>query len=175
MIQQFQRNALLVACLLYPLASVAAELPWRAAEQADLQGIWRQVGVAVLDPGSDPGDPWFQAKQFFSFPPDGFRHVLVNPDSNPERLIPNEMQRFMLEEAPATQSLTWRSTGIGILNHPERPQQRIDFGIYLQDAPTGPNNSAMEPKTGDLILVFYSYTDINEGLYYRLLRPVGRT
>lgn len=173
-LQQSQRSALLVLCLLCPITSLAAELPWRSVEQADLAGIWRQVGVVVLDPGSDPNDPWFQAKQFFSFPPEGFRHVLVNPDSDPASTIPNEMQRFMLEEAPATQTLTWRSPSIGILKHPERPEQRIDFGLYLQDAPTGPNNSALTPKAGDLILVFYSYTDINEGLYYRLLRPAGR-
>lgn len=149
----------------------AAELPWRAAEQSDLEGIWRQVGVVVLDPGSDRSDPWFRAKQFFRFPADGgFRHVLVNPDSEPGRETPNEFQLFMLNNGPGVQTLNWRARGIGMLKHPERPQQRIDFGIYLRDAPTGPANGAIEPKQGDLILVFYSYKDINTPLYYRLLR-----
>jgi len=157
--------------LLNPAGIFAADYPWRAAEQADLDGIWRQVGIVVLDPESDPNDPWFQAKQFFRFPSDGgLRHVLVNPDSEPERITPTKMQLFMLEEGPTVQTLTWRAKGIGILKHPERPQQRIDFGLYLRDAPTGPRSSAMKPKKGDLILVFYSYKDINAAVYYRLLR-----
>jgi len=80
------------------------------------------------------------------------------------------MQRWMLEEGPTTQTLTWRSKGIGFLKHPERPLQRIDFGLYLRDAPTGPKNSPVKPKKGDLILVFYSYRDVNRPVYFRLLR-----
>jgi len=149
----------------------AADYPWRSAEESDLEGIWRQVGVVVLDPKSDPADPWFQAKQFFRFPPDGgFKHVLVNPDAEPERTTPTAMQLFMLEEAPVIQKLTWHTRGIGLLKHPERPQQRIDFGLYLRDATTGPHDGAVRPKKGDLILVFYSYSDINDPVYYRLLR-----
>jgi len=153
--------------------ALAADYPWRAAEPADLEGIWRQVGVVVLDADSDAEDPWFQARQFFRFPADGgFKHVLVNPDREPARSTPNEMQLFMLTQAPTVQSLKWHSRGIGLLKHPERPQQRIDFGLYLRDAPTGPNNSALEPKQGDLILVFYDYRDINAAWYYRLLRKL---
>ena len=164
---------LLVLILSAPAAAgvFAAEFPWRAAEEADLDGIWRQVGVVVLDPESDREDPWFQARQFFRFPPEGgFRHVLINPDSEPERTTPNEMQLYMLQQGPTVQTLEWHARGIGFLKHPERPRQRIDFGLYLRDAPTGPNNSAIEPRRGDLILVFYSYRDINAAWYYRLLR-----
>lgn len=165
-------------CLVIPLAfdpagAFAAGYPWRAAEQADLDGIWTQVGVVVLDPESDAGDPWFQAKQFFRFPADGgYKHVLVNPDSEPGRATPNEMQLFMLNQAPTVQTLKWHSRGIGMLKHPERPQQRIDFGLYLRDMPTGPNNSALQPKIGDLILVYYDYRDVNAAWYYRLLRKL---
>lgn len=164
---------LLPFCLLLtgPCAIQATELPWKAAHQADLEGIWRQVGVVVLDSASDPDDPWFQAKQFFRFPRDGgFKHVLVNPDSEPQRTAPNAMQRLMLEEGPVVQKLSWHKPGIGLLKHPEHPQQRVDFGVYLHDAPSGPNNGAVEPKKGDLILVFYSHTNINLPVYYRLLR-----
>jgi hypothetical protein len=164
---------LLPLCLLVPGPGGihAAELPWKAAEIADLEGIWRQVGVVVLDPRSDPQDPWFQAKQFFRFPRDGgFKHVLVNPDSEPERTAPNAMQRLMLEEAPVVQKLSWHKRGVGLLKHPEHPQQRVDFGIYLHDAPKGLNNGAVEPRKGDLILIFYSHTNINLPVYYRLLR-----
>ena len=164
---------LLVLFVLDTSGVAAADSPWRAAEPADMGGTWRQVGVVVLDPKSDHNDPWFQAKQFFHFPPGGgFKHVLVNPDSEPDRQSPNKMQRWMLEEGPTVQSLTWRSRGIGFLKHPERPQQRIDFGLYLRDAPTGPKNSPVKPRKGDLILVFYSYKDINIPLYFRLLRKL---
>jgi hypothetical protein len=163
--------ALAVLCAFAPAGTRAADLPWRAVEQADLEGIWRQVGVVVIDPDRDRADPWFQATQFFRFPSDGgFRHVLVNPDSEPQRTAPTAIQLVMLEEGPTVQELTWRARGIGILKHPERPQQRIDFGLYLRDAPSGPGNGAVKPKKGDLILVFYSYKDINVPLYYRLLR-----
>lgn len=149
----------------------AAELPWQAADEANPGGIWRQVGVVVLDQGSDPDDPRFQAKQFFRFPGDGeFKHVLVNPDSEPQRTTPNAMQRLMREEGPVVQQLTWHKRGIGLLKHPEHPQQRVDFGVYLRDAPSGPNDGAVEPRKGDLILVFYSHTNINLPVYYRLLR-----
>lgn len=153
------------------MAVVAADAPWRAAHVADLGGIWRQVGVVVLDAKSDPKIPWFQAKQFFRFPADGgFKHVLSNPDSEPDRETPSQMQRWMLEEGPTVQKLTWRSPGIAFLKHPERPQQRVDFGLYLRDAPTGPKNSPVTPRKGDLILVFYSYKDVNVPVYFRLLR-----
>ena len=166
-----QGFCLLVLVALDPSGVAAADLPWRAAQQGDLDGTWRQVGVVVLDPKSDRNDPWFQAKQFFRFPPDGtYRHVLVNPDSEPERTTPTKMQRWMLEEGPSTQRLTWRVPGIGFVKHPERPPQRIDFGLYLRDAPTGPHNAPLKPRKGDLILVYYSYKDVNIPLYFRLLR-----
>ena len=164
---------LLIPLALYSAGVFASNPPWRAVDEADLQGIWSQVGVVVLDPQSDADDPWFQARQFFRFPADGgFKHVLVNPDSEPERATPNEMQLFMLTRAPTVQTLKWHARSIGILKHPERPQQRIDFGLYVRDAPTGPNNSALQPKRGDLILVFYSYRDVNAAWYYRLLRKL---
>ena len=166
---------LLLLFLLAPASAgvLAADLPWRAPDRADLEGIWSQVGVVVLDQKVDPDDPWFQAKQFFRFPADGgYKHVLVSPDSEPERRTPNDMQLFMLTQAPTVQTLKWHARGIGLLKHPERPQQRIDFGLYLRDAPTGPNNSALQPKQGDLILVYYTYKDVNVAWYYRLLRKL---
>ena len=164
--------AWLTLSICIPLGVFAADNPWRAVEKEDLQGTWRQVDVVVLDDKSDKNDPWFQAKQFFRFPDGGFKHVLVNPDNQPERKTPTEIQLFMLEEAPVIQKLTWHSKSIGILKHPERPQQRIDFGLYLRDASTGPRNTPLKPKKGDLILVFYSYKDINTAVYYRLLRKI---
>jgi hypothetical protein len=169
------RHAVFVHILLSVLAVyspgiAAADLPWRAAEQADLGGTWRQVGVVVLTSQIRRDDPWFQAKQFFRFPEGGFRHVLVNPDSDPKREAPTTMQRRMLVEGPTTQTLTWRSKGIAWLKHPEHPRQRIDFGLYLRDAPSGPKNSPVKPKKGDLILVFYSHKDVNVPVYFRLLR-----
>ena len=166
-----QYLCMLALLVLDPSGIAAAELPWRAADQADLEGVWRQVGVVVLDPRSNRNDRWFQAKQFFRFPTEGgFKHVLVDPDSEPKRATPNKMQRWMLEEGPTVQRLTWRARGTGFLKHPERPQQRVDFGLYLRDAPTGPKDSPVKPKKGDLILVFYSYKDVNVPLYFRLLR-----
>lgn len=164
------RQLLLCLILSGSLAASAADNPWRAAEQADLGGIWRQVGVVVLDPKTDRNAPWFQAKQFFRFPAGEFRHVMVQSAKPTDGEALNKMQRWMLEEAPATQTLQWRSKGIALLKHPECPLQRIDFGLYLRDAPTGPKNSLVKPKKGDLILVFYSYKDINLPVYFRLLR-----
>ena len=164
---------LLALFALNPAGVAAADPASRAASQTDLAGIWRQVGVVVLDPKSDRTDRWFRAKQFFRFPADGgFRHVLIDPDSEPERATPNPGQRLMLEEGPSVQQLTWHKPGIGLLKHPERPQQRVDFGLYLRDAPSGPGNSQIKPKKGDLILVFYSYKDINLPVYLRLLRKL---
>jgi len=156
---------------LFAPATFAADRPWRAAEITDLGGIWRQVGVVVLDPTLDGNDPWFAAKQFFRFPENGgFKHVLVNPDGEPSRITATNPQRFMLENGPMVQHLTWRARGIALLKHPERPPQRIDMGLYLRDAPTGPEGGAIEPRKGDLILVFYRYKDPNAPVYYRLLR-----
>jgi len=169
----FQCLCLLIVLVLGPGGVSASDYPWRAPGPADLDGIWSQVGVVVLDADSDAGDPWFQAKQFFRFPADGgYKHVLVNPDSEPGRATPNQMQLFMLTQAPTVQTLKWHSPGIGWLKHPERPQQRIDFGLYLRDAPSGPGNSALQPKKGDLILVYYDYKDVNAAWYYRLLRKL---
>ena len=87
----FQWLCLAISLALYSAGVLASKPPWRAVDQADLEGIWSQVGVVVLDPESDPEDPWFRAKQFFRFPADGgFKHVLVNPDSEPE---PSRMPR----------------------------------------------------------------------------------
>lgn len=156
---------------LFAPAAFAADLPWRAAETADLAGIWRQVGVVVIAPKLDRNDPWYAAKQFFRFPAEGgFRHVLVNPDSEPSRITPTQMQRFMLEQGPTVQQFTWHSRGIAILKHPERPPQRVDLGLYLRDAPTGPRGGAIRPRKGDLILAFYSHGDPNALMFYRLLR-----
>jgi len=158
---------------LFAPTAFAADLPWRAAETADLAGIWRQVGVVVLDSKLDRDDPWYSAKQFFRFPADGgFKHVLVNPDSEPSRIAPTKMQHFMLEKGPTVQHLAWRSRGIAFLKHPERPPQRVDFGLYLRSAPTGPRGGAIKPRKGDLILVFYAYKDPNAPMYYRLLRSL---
>jgi len=154
-------------------SSYAAERPWRSIEQSDLDGIWRQVGVVVLLPSQDRNAPWYSAKQFFRFPPGEFRHVLVNPDSEPERTTPNQIQLFMLEKGKATQTLTWHKRSIAWLKHPERPKQRIDFGLYLRDADTGPMGSKLKPRKGDLILVFYDYKDPNVAVYYRLLRKLS--
>ncbi len=109
----------------------------------------------------------------FRFPADGgFRHVLVNPDHEPTRITPTQMQQYMLEKGPTTQQLTWRARGIALLKHPERPLQRVDFSLYLRDAPVGPRGGAIKPRIGDLILVFYTYKDPNAPMYYRLLRRV---
>ena len=156
---------------LFTSTTLAADRPWRSAETADLAGIWRQVGVVVLAPKLDRNEPWFSAKQFFRFPAGGgFKHVLVNPDDEPSRITPTKMQRFMLEKGPTVQHLTWHARGIAVLKHPERPLQRVDFGLYLRDAPTGPKGGAIKPRKGDMILVFYSYKDPNAPMYYRLLR-----
>lgn len=156
---------------LFAPTSFAADRSWRAAEEVDLAGVWRQVGVVVLDPKLDRKDAWFSAKQFFRFTAEGgFKHVLANPDNEPSRITPTRMQRFMLYKAPTVQHLTWHSRGIALLKHPERPLQRIDFGLYLRDASTGPKGGAIKPRKGDLILVFYSYKDPNAPKYYRLLR-----
>jgi hypothetical protein len=156
---------------LFVSTAFAAGHPWRAAEPDDLAGTWRQVGVVLLVPGLDRNDPWYSAKQFFRFPAGGgLKHVLVNPDRAPSRHTPTQGQRHMLENAPTVQHLTWRTSGIAILKHPERPPQRVDLGLYLRDAPTGPKGGAIEPRKGDLILAFYSYKDPNVAMYYRLLR-----
>jgi hypothetical protein len=164
---------LLVLLAAIPAGVSASDAPWKAAEPSDLEGIWRQVGVVVLDSETDSNDPWFQAKQFFRFPEEGgYRHVLANPDSQPGRLTPTEMQLFMLQQGPAVQTLKWHSRGIGLLKHPERPQQRVDFGLYLRDMPTGPLNGAVKPKQGDLVVMFYAYKDANLPWYYRILRKL---
>jgi hypothetical protein len=155
----------------FAAAPSAADRPWRAAGMEDLDGIWRQVGAVVIDPKIDRNDQWFTAKQFFRFPGDGgFKHVLVNPDSEPSRATPTQPQRFMLERAPAVQRLAWKKRGMAWLKHPERPPQRIEFGLYLRDASAGPDGGAIKPRKGDLVLVFYTYKDPNVPMYYKLLR-----
>ena len=152
-------------------ASSAAERTMRAAGVADLDGIWRQVGAVVIDPKLDRNDRWFTAKQFFRFPNDGgFKHVLVDPDADPSRTTPSPGQRVMLEQAPTVQRLAWKHLGLAWLKHPERPPQRIEFGLYLREAPAGPDGGAVTPRKGDLVLVFYSYSDPNAAMYYKLLR-----
>lgn len=161
---------LLCLLMLGSFVASSADNPWRAATHADMGGIWRQVGVVVLDPKADRNDRWFQSRQYFRFPEGEVRHVLVQSDKEPKGDSLTKMQRWMLEEATATQTLKWRSKGIAMLKHPERPLQRIDVGLYTRDAPTGPKNSPVKPKAGDLILVFYSYKDINVPVYFRVLR-----
>jgi hypothetical protein len=177
MTRQHCRLSILMILLSALFASTlfAAKMPWNAATQADITGLWRQAGVVVLDSGEvDPSDDWFTAKQFFRFQRDGtVKHQLITPDANPELITQTDFQKQMMSNTKAIQSMKWRSPGIAFLKHPERPWVRMDMGIYQQDADSGPRGSHLKPKKGDLIVVFYDYKDVNKARYYRLLRRIS--
>jgi len=155
-------------------STCAAGAAWRAADSDDLKGIWRQAGVVVMDPKIDSSLPWFTSTQFFWFLPDGkLKHLQVDPDPQPgfEGMPP--MLKNVMQKSPAIQTISWHSRGIALLKHPERPQQRIDLGIYLTDADAGPDGGKINPRKGDMIIVFYEYKDPNKPSFYRLLRKVS--
>jgi hypothetical protein len=167
------RKFIVLICLFSTLVH-AGDHPWHAATEKELLGVWRQVSVKLLTSGQDATLPWYHAKQYFGFRKNGgFKHLLVNPDNEPDRLDPNPFQMQMITQMPTTQTIQWKQPGIAFLKHPERPLQRMDMAIYDKATPPGPGGITVTARKGDLIIVFYDYKDINLARYVRLLRPVG--
>lgn len=167
---------LVIFFVVFSSTSFAGDRPWRAAGSNDLNGIWRQAGVVILNPALDKEKwkSWFYSRQFFWFLEDNqFKHMQIETDSQAEFEGLTQFQKKMMEESPSMQSISWRSPGVALIKHPERPQKRVDIGIYQKDAESVPHGGKIKPKTGDMIIVFYEYKNPNKPSYYRLLRKIS--